>query len=93
MDTTTNAFLWISKCSPPEVVIGKGVLKMCSKVTGEYPCQSVISIKLKRNFIEIALRHRCSPVNLLHIIRTPFYKNTSGRLLLDIAFYNYFVTM
>ena len=34
------------------------------------------------NFIEIALRHGCSPVNLLHIFRTPFPKNTSGRLLL-----------
>ena len=33
------------------------------------------------NFIEIALRHGCSPVNLLHIFRTPFPKNTSGWLL------------
>ena len=32
------------------------------------------------NFIEIALRHGCSPVNLLHNFRTPFLKNTSGRL-------------
>ena len=32
--------------------------------------------------IEIALRHRCSPVNLLHIFRTPFPRKTSGRLLL-----------
>ena len=36
------------------------------------------------NFIEIALRHGCSPVNLLHIFRTPFPKNTSGWLLLLI---------
>ena len=35
------------------------------------------------NFIEIALRHGCSPVNLLHIFKTPFPKNTSGRLLLN----------
>ena len=34
------------------------------------------------NFIEITLRHGCSPVNLLHIFRTPFTKNTSERLLL-----------
>ena len=34
------------------------------------------------NFIEITLRHGCSPVNLLHIFRTPFTKNTSGQLLL-----------
>ena len=32
--------------------------------------------------LQIALRHGCSPVNLLHIFRTPFLKNTSGRLLL-----------
>ena len=25
-----------------------------------------------------ALRHGCSPINLLHIFRTPFYKNSSG---------------
>ena len=36
------------------------------------------------NFIEIALRHGCSPVNLLHIFRTPFPKNTLGRLLLNL---------
>ena len=39
-------------------------------------------IKLLCNFIEITLRHGCSPVNLLHIFRTPFSKNTSGCLLL-----------
>ena len=37
------------------------------------------------NFIEITFRHGCSPVNLLHIFRTSFPKNTSGRLLLIIA--------
>ena len=57
-----------SRCS--EVFLRKGVLKICSKFIGEYPCRSVISIKLK------------SPANLLHIFRTPFPKNTSGRLRL-----------
>ena len=33
-------------------------------------------------FIEIALQHGCSPVNLLHIFGTSFPKNNSGRLLL-----------
>ena len=61
---------------------GKGVLKICSKFTGEHPCRSVISIKLQSNFIEIALPYGCFPVNLLHIFRTPFHKNTSGWLLL-----------
>ena len=34
------------------------------------------------NFIEIALRDGCFPVNLLNIFRTPFLKNNSGWLLL-----------
>ena len=28
------------------------------------------------NFIEIVLRHGCSRINLLHIFRTPYPKNT-----------------
>ena len=56
----------------------RGVLKICSKFTGEHPCRSAISIKLLCNFIEIILRHGCSPVNLLHISRAPFPKNTLG---------------
>ena len=58
---------------------------MYSKSTGEHSCRSVISINLQSNFIEIALRHGCSPVNLLHIFRTRFRKNTSGRPLLLLA--------
>ena len=37
------------------------------------------------NFIEITLRYGCFPVNLLHIFRTPFSKNTSGRLHLTLG--------
>ena len=36
---------------------------------------------------EIALRHGCSPVNLLHILRKPFFKNTCGWLLLLFTVY------
>ena len=38
---------------------------------------------LQSNFIEMALQHVCSPVNLLHFFRTPFFKNTSEGLLLE----------
>ena len=65
---------WIVRSSRSEVFLVKGVLKICSKSTGEHPCRSVIS------FIEIALRHGCPPANLLHIFRTTFTKNTSGWL-------------
>ena len=39
-------------------------------------------VTLQSNFTETPLRHGCSPVNLLHIFRTPFPWNTSGWLLL-----------
>ena len=34
------------RSNPPEVFLGKFVLKVCSKLTGEHPCRSVILIKL-----------------------------------------------
>ena len=64
------------------MLLGKVVLKISSKFTGEYPCESGISIKLQSNFSEIALRHGYSPANLLHIFITHFPKNASGGLLL-----------
>ena len=73
------------RSSPPDVFIGKSVLKIFRKFTGEQLCQNALSIKLFCNFIEIALGHRYFPVYLLHIFRTPFPKNTSGGLLLSVS--------
>ena len=75
------------RSSHPEVFLGKGVLKICSKFTGEYPCRSVISINFAT--LLITLQHGCSPVNFLHIFRTPFLKNTSGWLLLNYDWQRY----
>ena len=88
----------IFRSSPPEVFLGIGVLKICSQFRGEHSCWSVISIEslvpflypLKTSdvfsgYIEITVRHGCSLVNLLHIFRPSFYKNTSERLLLDFS--------
>ena len=41
-----------------------------------------ISVLKICNKFTIILRQRCSPVNLLHIVRTPIPKNTSEGLLL-----------
>ena len=79
------------KSSPPVVFLGKDFLYICIKFIGEHPCPSVISIKLQSNFIEITLRHGCSPVILLHISRTPFPKNTYGELIPTI-FSHWFVS-
>ena len=73
-----------ARSSHSGVLLGKGVLEICRKFTGERSCRKVISIW---NFTEIALRHRCFLVNLLLIFRIPFPKNTSGRLLLKSQCY------
>ena len=60
------------------------LIKRCSgnmqQIYREHPCWSVISIKLLWNFIKITFQHGCFPVNLLHIFRITFTKNTSGQL-------------
>ena len=43
LNTSYNVRL---RSSRPEVLLRKGVLKICSKFTGEHPCRGVISIKL-----------------------------------------------
>ena len=60
------------KRTAPDVFLGKGVLKICSKFTAEHPCRSMIC-----NFTEIAIWHRCSPANLLDIFRIPFSLRTT----------------
>ena len=42
------------------------------------------------NFTEITLRHKIYPVNMLHLIRTPFLKNKSVRLLLNMCYLVYY---
>ena len=73
------SMIWSSR---PGMFIGKSDLKICNKFIAEQPCRGVISKKLFCNFIEITLQHGCSPVNLLHIFRTPFPKKP-----LDSYFY------
>ena len=66
--------------------IGKGVLKIRSKFTGEKPYRSAISIKLQSTLSKTLLKsHFGMGVLLLHIFRTPFPKNTVGGLLLQHA--------
>ena len=62
----------------PQVFFGKCVLKICMQqflYTGEHPYAKV-------QFIKLTVWHGCSPVNLLHIFRTYFPKNTYRWLLL-----------
>ena len=63
----------------------RGVLrKSCFKNIHQiYRRTPMTKCDLLCNFIEITLRHWCSPVNLLYILRTPFPKNTSKGLFLE----------
>ena len=45
-------------------------------------CEFIEIVLVQSNFIETALRHGFSPVNLLHIFKTPFLKNASEWLIL-----------
>ena len=62
------------RSSHPETFLVKGVLKICSKFTENTHAD-----------VWFQIRHGCSPVNFLHIFRTPFSRNTFGwlRLLLQ----------
>ena len=70
---------------PSRVVLIKSCSENMQQIYMKTPCRSVISIKFQSNFIEITLRDGCSTVNLLHISRTTFSKNTSEGLLLSIS--------
>ena len=62
-------------------------MKMCSENVQQFYKRTPIP---KCNFNKIALQlyytwYGCSTINLLHIFRTPFPKNTSGKLLLYLV--------
>ena len=75
----------ITKTTATQKQSSRGVL---SKRYSENMQQIYWRTPMPKCGFEIALRHGCSPVNLLHIFRTPFLKNTSGRLLLATAIYH-----
>ena len=59
------------------------IVWMCSKFTGEHHAE----VWFQQSCKAITLRYGCSPVNLLHVFRTPFPRNTSGWLLLIDLYY------
>ena len=91
-------FLLVSKifeslqCIPKCINIPKAAWKM---LIARHVLNANICWKMKifiDNFIKFhkfyfTLRHGCFPVNLLDIFRTPFPKNTCGRLLLFIVIF------
>ena len=81
-----KATAWNTKITAKtETVTQRFPRKRCSEnmqqIYRRTPASKIDFNKVASNFIETALRHGCSPVNLLHIFRTAFIKNTSGVIL------------
>ena len=77
---------------PSRGVFKKRFSDNMQQIAGEHLYRSVTPMKLQSNFIEITLQHGCSPVNLLHIFRTTFPKNTYGGLLPEVSIKEIIVT-
>ena len=62
-----------------------GVLRNFTKFTGKHMCQSLffntVAYLSPATLLKKRLWHRYFPVNFAKFLRTPFLKNTSGRLL------------
>ena len=69
-----NVRVEISRSSHSEVFLEKGGLKICSKLTGEHPCRSAISIKLQINFGQVE--------GLYHT----FYRHIYNNILMRLSF-------
>ena len=94
-DRVLNSFLHITRSSPPEVSIKKGVFKNFAKFTGKHLCQSLFFNKIAGRRPATSLKkrlwHRCFPENLAKFFRTLFLRKTSGWLrLYHISIFPYF---
>ena len=73
---------------PPEVLCKKRCSEKFRKFTGKHLCKSLFFNKVAclkpATLLKRRLWHRCFPVNFAKFLRTPFLKNTSGRLLLHL---------
>ena len=77
-----------NRSSRPEVFLGKGVLKICSKFTGEHPCRSLISIKLQSNWAWVFLLKSCCIFSEHLFLGTPLegcFRNKSHLITLVLV--------
>ena len=80
--------IWYRR-SHPEVFRKKSVLKNFAKFSGKHLCQSLFFNEVAGLRPAILLKnrlwHRCFPVNFAKFLKTPFFMETSGGLLLVIC--------
>ena len=71
---------------PPELFYKKSVLRNFTQFTGKHLCLSLsfnkVAVLRPATLLKKKLWYRCLPLNFVKLLRTPFFQNTSGRLLL-----------
>ena len=77
-----DKFYYLLQKQPPRGVLRKTCSENIQQIYRRTPMPKCDFNKVEITLIEITLRHGCSPVNLRHIFRIAFLKNSSGRLLL-----------
>ena len=70
----------ILRSNPLAVLLGRGFLLISTNLQNTKP-----KCDFNKFALQITFRHGCSPVNLLHIFKTPFPKNTFGGLQLCVV--------
>ena len=87
--TYNISLLWLEinfRSSHWRCSVKKDVLKNFAKSTGKQLCQSLFFNKVtglrSATLLKKRLWHRCFAVNFARPLRTPFERNTSGRVLL-----------
>ena len=88
ISTNGVQLLTILRASHTEGFLSKGVLAICNKLGGEHPYWNIVSIKFLYIFIDIALRHGCSPVNFLHISGGRLLNNLTTLWVTKLHFFN-----
>ena len=73
---------WFLQKQPYRDVLSKRCSENMQQFCRRTPMLKCKSIKLLCNFCKITFRYGCSSVNLLHVFRKPFSKNTSEGMFL-----------
>ena len=88
-DSLKKPLLSMSQKQPSRYVLRKSCSENIQQIYRRTPMPKCDFNKFAK---QLTLWHACSLANLLHISRTHFYKNTSGRLLLMSVSHIFFLT-
>ena len=79
---------WLHESSRERCSTKKDVLSNFAKSTGKHLCQSLFFDKVAdltpATLLKKSLWHSCFPLNFAKFLKTSFFQNTSGQLLLTV---------